>query len=170
MNLNDYKKLGENLSSVRSCRRNSTEIDPEDLLKLEEQSWNDLDSLHSRGSTTDQSAKSWTTMDSIHSKTETGVPSIMDIGNGSFNLDESSSSFASFGDSATDLFSETIPGSPTKRAGPLSELSIQSRQFRSLSDGPTPRSILLTQQNMKYQRAGMRHTSLTLIEESKSLD
>lgn len=171
MNLDDYKKLGENLSSIRSCKGNSTcvSIYPE-FTRLDDatKSWNTLDSLHSRDSTADES-KSWNTLDSIHSTSKSGdVKFIMETGNSCHDLEDSGSSFASFGDSASEIFGDPMSDAAIRA---MADLTIQSRQFRTLSENvTTPRSIYMRQQDLRMKRSSMCNASLTLIDEGTSLD
>lgn len=162
---------GLSLSSpMKSQRGSSASLD--DLNSSRKQSldeWNTNSSLHSESEAAVD--KTWTTLDSIHSRASTserGSGSAMDVGgalmdtvgNSSMDFNDSCCSFASFG------------GSDSSLNDSGSDLSLQRAAFTRLTEEPTPRRVLMAKtQSLRLMRArSYRGSSLTLIEESNSLD
>lgn len=135
--------------------------------------WNTNSSLHSESEAA--ADKTWTTMDSIHSRASTSERgsatganlmevngNLMDrVGNNSMDFNDSCCSFASFGN---------LSDSSLNDSG--NDLSLQRAAFTRLSEEPTPRRVLMDKtQSLRMMRArSYRGSSLTLIDESNSLD
>lgn len=179
MNMEAYKKLGESCLPKRQCpssRERNTCGESMETTELDDiKSWNNLDSIHSKTSSASEQ-KSWTTMDSIHSRTGP-IGTMMEFGNNSLShADESNSSFCSFGDSFSNSEFGIGGGNDISEATAkaLAELSLQSRQFCTLSDRPSSSSGQPARRSslkQKYQISSQfRRGSLTLIEETSSLD
>jgi hypothetical protein len=99
--------------------------------------------------------KSWKTMDSVHSRTSTLSHTCMSGNNeDSFNYDGSGDSFASFGDSKSDLSASVAEIKDT---------------FTDLNEGPPPprRTQLMKSSSMRFQRASSFRGTLSLIEEKE---
>ena len=154
-------------SSVQNmCRRRMMPtFDSERNLSVQEakNSWCNLDSIHSRASTFDD-LRQWHSLDSVHSRVSTAAePKGGLIGTNSrsshSDMNDSSCSFASFGDSFdTDSPSNDDDTGDTDVAAILSA----SRAFTRLQEDPTPYSVLVKQQSMRLKRGASYRGSLAM--------
>ena len=127
-----------------------------------DRSLKDHSSVHSQTRTPcSAEGNAWNTLDSVHTCSSTNPHNNMtDLGNASMDFNDSCCSFASFGDSSSNL-------SDSNNA----ELNLQRAAFTRLNEEPTPRRVLMKTHSLRMKRGiSFRGTALSLIEESASLE
>jgi hypothetical protein len=122
-----------------------------------DEDWSNLDSVHSRSVPMNCDQEKWNTLDSVHSKATSTIPVNDYTSNSSGDLNDSSCSFASFGNSDQEATSIQE-----------AELATIRSNFTKLEEQATPRSVLFKQQSLRLKRGASYRGSLSLIKETSN--